>query len=93
MEDSKQSKMVAGELSVAKSGGMRKAGIAVGSIGLLVMKDGIDLRLAAIVGVIAVVGIICQTLLDSGIVQGVVDRWQLRTLEACKTLAKQEKAT
>ncbi len=56
-------------LAAAKSGGMRKASVCVGSIGMLVMKDAIDIKLALIVGAIAIVGIVCQTLLDSGVLE------------------------
>lgn len=55
-----------------KSGGIsKKASIAVSSIGVLVLKDAIDFKVAVIVGIIAIVGIVCQTMLDGGILK----RW------------------
>ena len=44
--------------------GWRKAGIAMGSISALVFKDDIDFKIAVIIGIIAVWGILCQTALD-----------------------------
>ncbi len=43
--------------------GWRKAGIAMGSIAALTLKNP-DFKIAVIIGLIAIVGIICQSFLD-----------------------------
>jgi len=44
--------------------GLRKLGIAMGAITALSLKDAIDFKVAIIIGVIAIVGIVCQSILD-----------------------------
>ncbi len=44
--------------------GFRKMGIGMAAIGALSVNDGIDFKIALIIGLIAVVGIVCQGVLD-----------------------------
>ena len=44
--------------------GYRKMGIAMGTIGGLIYKPPTDFRVTVVIGIIAVVGIFCQTWLD-----------------------------
>lgn len=44
--------------------GWRKLGIGMGAITALTVKDNVDFKIAVIVGIIAVVGISCQAILD-----------------------------
>ncbi len=44
--------------------GWRKLGIAMGAITALSLKNTIDFKTSIIIGVIAIVGIICQCILD-----------------------------
>ena len=48
----------------SKVGGFRKAGIAVAAITALTLKDDIDLSVAIVVGVIAIVGVLAQAWID-----------------------------
>lgn len=48
-----------------KIDGWRKMGIAMGTIGGLIYKSPADFRVTIVIGVIAVVGILCQTWLDN----------------------------
>lgn len=48
----------------SKIQGWRKMGIAMGSITALSLKDTIDFKIAVIIGIIAVFGIVCQGILD-----------------------------
>ena len=45
--------------------GWRKLGLGMGAITALTIKDNIDFKTAVIVGIIAIVGIVCQGYLDS----------------------------
>jgi hypothetical protein len=46
--------------------GWRKMGIAMGAMSTLAFKDTIDFKVAIIIGIIAITGIVCQGLLDYG---------------------------
>lgn len=49
----------------SKIEGWRKMGIAMGAITMLAtFKGTIDFKIAVIIGIIAIVGIVCQTFLD-----------------------------
>ena len=48
----------------SKIEGWRKMGIGMGAITALSLKATIDFKIAIIIGVIAVVGIVCQGILD-----------------------------
>lgn len=44
--------------------GWRKMGVAMGAITALSLKVTIDFKIAVIIGIIATIGIVCQTILD-----------------------------
>ncbi len=44
--------------------GWRKIGIGVSAITAISVNDGMDFKKAVIIGIIAIIGIACQTLLD-----------------------------
>jgi len=48
----------------SKIEGWRKMGIGMGAITALSLKDAMDFKIAVIIGVIAIVGIVCQGILD-----------------------------
>lgn len=52
------------EHTESKIEGWRKAGIGVTAITALTLKDTINFKVAVIIGTIAVVGIVCQGVLD-----------------------------
>lgn len=52
------------EKTKSKVEGWRKMGIAGAAIGALSVNNGINFRIAVIIGVIAIVGIVCQGVLD-----------------------------
>lgn len=49
-----------------KTNGWRKLGIGVSAITALSIKGTVDFKIAIIIGVIAIVGIVCQGILDYG---------------------------
>ena len=48
----------------SKIKGFRKIGIAMGAITAVSVADSVDFKIAVIIGTIAVVGIVCQCILD-----------------------------
>ncbi len=53
-----------GEKPKSKTEGWRKMGIGLGAITALTLNPTIDFKIAVIIGIIAVVGIGCQSVLD-----------------------------
>lgn len=47
-----------------KAKGLRKIGIGITAISTLSLKPPEDFRVAVIIGVIAIIGIVCQSILD-----------------------------
>jgi hypothetical protein len=56
-----------------KAKGLRKVGIGVSAITALSIQSDMDAKIALMITCIAIVGIICQTLLDKGVKPGKIE--------------------